>query len=74
MLKNVINVDKENVFQDVPDILSGIVATELPTQKMDEQNVLGICEETRMLRSEIDTKVNALVIVNRMNDKELITK
>lgn len=61
MLKNVINVDKEYVFQDMPNILSDIMVTEFPTQRKDEQSILDDYEETRILKSYTDAKENPCV-------------
>lgn len=55
--------NKEDVFQDVTNILSIIVVTKSPTQKKDDQVVLGNCEESRMLQLELDIEANVLVIV-----------
>ena len=63
MHKDVIKGDKEDVFQDVPETLSNIMVTEFATQRKDKQDVLGNCEETRRLKSELDAEANALVIV-----------
>lgn len=77
MLKDVINIDKEDVFQDVPGILSDIVVTEFPTPRKDEQVVLDNCEETIMLKSETNSKDNALVIMfniqKRLDGKDFLT-
>lgn len=77
MLKDVINVDKEDVFQDVSDILSDIMVTKFPIQRKDEQVVPDNYEETRILKSETDVEPNFLVVVFniqiRLHGKEFLT-
>lgn len=66
---------KEYVFQDVTNILNIIVVTKSPTQKKDEQVVIGYYKESRMLQSKSDVKINVLVIVfnilTRLNGRML---
>ncbi|CAI8619212.1 unnamed protein product [Vicia faba] len=51
------------ISTDVPDILSDIVETEFPTQRKDEQDVIGNYEETRILKLVTYDEENVLDIV-----------
>ena len=55
--------DKEDVFQDVADILSIIALTKSLTQKKDEQVVLSYYEESRMPISKSDAEESVFVIM-----------
>lgn len=73
MIKDVIKIDKEDVVKVVIDIVSDKMVTKFPSLMKNEQVIIVVRGVKRRPKLETVVKANALAIVKRLSDKEILT-